>query len=209
MTARREVRVTRTVAFAVLAASLTVLSGCGGAAKTAGTGTSTTVTAAGTTSTAGGSGSKTATGGSVAAQALAVGREYARCARSNGAPGFPDPQVDQYGTVSFPGETPGETKADIVKVEGPCGAILNRLPPAQIPTRTPAQMRSLRSFSTCMRSHPAAKTFPDPNPDGVFPIKGTIYDRDTGGYPSVAQQRAWNACWHFVEDGGGWRSDIR
>lgn len=185
---------TRTAALAVLAASLIVLSGCGGTAENASNGT---------TSTASGSGSKTATSGSVAAQALAVGREYARCARSNGVPGFPDPQVDQYGTVSFP----GANKVDIGKVEGPCGAILNRLPPAQIPTRTPAQMRSLQSFSTCMRSHPAAKTFPDPNPDGVFPIRGTIYDRNTGGYPSVAQQRAWNECWHFVQDGGGWRSD--
>jgi hypothetical protein len=195
--------VTRTILIAVLAASLSALSGCGGTAETGGTGTSTTAASDRTSSTTGGSGSETATGGSVAAQALAVGREYARCARSNAAPGFPDPQVDQNGTVSFP----GVDKADIVNVEGPCGAILRRLPAAQVPTPTPAQLRSLRSFSTCMRSHPAAKTFPDPNPDGVFPTRGTIYDRDTGGYPSLAQQRAWNACFHFLQDGGGLRTD--
>src|SRR5262245_7052731 len=65
VTARWEVYVTRTVLIAVLAASLSVLSGCGGTAETAATGTS-TVASDGTRSAAGGSGSEAAAGGSVA-----------------------------------------------------------------------------------------------------------------------------------------------
>jgi hypothetical protein len=129
-----------------------------------------------------------------------VGKEYARCARSNGAAGFPDPQLGQNGAVEFP----GADKTEFGQVDGPCGAILRRLPPPQVPPPTPGQLLAMRSFSECMRSQPGAKGFPDPNPDGTFPISGTRFDRATG-YPSIAQQRAWNACWHFIDDAGGWR----
>jgi len=187
----------RILGLLVVVAALAVLSGCGAAGEPAGSDTSTTSE---TSSTAGGTGSKATTGESVSSQALAVGTEYARCARSHGVPSFPDPELDDNGMVSFP----NADKADLVRLEEPCGAVLRRLAPPQLRPPTPGQVRAMRAFSTCMRSHPAAKTFPDPSPAGTFPIRGTRYDYQSHTWSAVLQA-AWDACWHFTSDAGGWR----
>lgn len=145
----------RTGAAGLLAAMLllVVLAGCGAAGPGSGTGA-----AAGQSP-------------SVQQRAQAVWLRYARCARSHGAPNFPDPSVDGQGRASVP--DPGPVKQEAEQVQAPCGAILGQLPAAaRIAPVTAAQLRQLRAFARCLRLH-GMPSWPDPKPDGTFPIAGT------------------------------------
>lgn len=81
-------------------------------------------------STRGSGGASAPGGGQVTSvqQARAVWLDYARCVRSHGFPGFPDPQVDSQGSASF--GNPAKTKSIGQQVQASCGHILNRLPAA-------------------------------------------------------------------------------
>jgi hypothetical protein len=147
------------VAVAAFAAALAAgLAGCGGE-----------------TPTAGGTASQAA---SVQQQARAVWLDFARCARAHGFPGFPDPQVDAQGhLLSFGNSAQAvQDKQDAIRVQGACGHILDSLPPtARGPAApTAAQLRVEQEFAACMRQHGLSR-WPDPRPDGSFPLRGTPY----------------------------------
>jgi hypothetical protein len=128
-----------------------------------------------------GSGTGTGTGtgvsqaGSARQQALTIWLDYARCVRAHGAPNFPDPVVDAQGRGSIP-SGPGATqvKAESQRMLSACGPILSRLPASarQNPPVTPAELQQFRLYARCIRQH-GIPGFPDPRPDGTFPLTGT------------------------------------
>jgi hypothetical protein len=115
---------------------------------------------------------------SVRQQAQAVWLDYARCVRAHGAPTFPDPQVDSQGKANF--GSSARIKSEATQAQGSCGSILSRLP-AGAQGRAPVTAAELHQevlFAQCMRAHGLAQ-WPDPKPDGTFPLSGTPYA--TGG----------------------------
>jgi hypothetical protein len=126
-----------------------ILTGCGGAGPGAGAGP----------------------GQSVQQRSQTVWLRFARCARSHGVPAFPDPNVNTQGQPSFP--DPVQAKQEAGQVQAACGTILHQLPAAAAnPPPTAAQLRQLKAFARCMRSH-GVPGWPDPKPDGTFPLAGT------------------------------------
>jgi hypothetical protein len=145
------------------------LTGCGAARSGAG-GSGTGGSGTGGSGT-GGSGPGSGQTQSVQQQSQTIWLRFARCARSHGAPDFPDPNVNSRGYASFP--DPGQVKQETLRVQGACGAILGQLPAsARNSPVTAAQLRQLKAFARCLRSH-GMPAWPDPKPDGTFPIVGT------------------------------------
>jgi hypothetical protein len=121
-----------------------------------------------TTSTAAGQ------GGSVQQQALSIWREFVRCVRSHGVPNFPDVQVDDHGQAQIGGSgQPSPARLD-VRVQRACGSILRRLPASANANPPPSatDLRHLRQYAACLRQH-GIPNWPDPRPDGSFPLSGT------------------------------------
>ena len=118
---------------------------------------------AGCSATGGAGAATTTTGGQQ--DAAAVWRELVRCARANGMPNLPDPQIDSNGRASFPNGTP-EPPASVRRA---CQSIYDRLPASarDEAARPPADMQALLRYARCMREHGVAD-FPDPSADGNF-----------------------------------------
>jgi hypothetical protein len=138
-------------------------------------------------SASGGAGAATTTT-SGQQDAAAVWRELVRCARANGMPNLPDPQIDSNGRANFPNGTP-EPPASVRRA---CQSIYDRLPPSARgeETRPPADMQALLRFARCMREHGVAD-FPDPDAEGNFRAPSG----STGLSPnSPSFQRAEQAC---------------
>jgi hypothetical protein len=136
-------------------------------------------------SASGGSGAATTTTSGRQA-AAAVWRELVRCARANGMPNLPDPQLDSNGRASFPNGTP-EPPASVRRA---CQSIYDRLPASARgdEERPPVDMQALLRFARCMREHGVAD-FPDPDAAGNF--------RGSAGSTSPRSprfQRAMQAC---------------
>ena len=137
-------------------------------------------------SAAAGSGAATTTGGQQ--DAAAVWRELVACARANGMPNLPDPQIDSNGRADFPDGTP-EPPASVRRA---CQSIYDRLPPSARDDndRPPADMQALLGYARCMREHGVAD-FPDPDAEGNF----SVPPGSTGPGPnSPSFQRAEQAC---------------
>jgi hypothetical protein len=115
-------------------------------------------------SASGGSGAATATTGGQQ-DAAALWRELVACARANGMPNLPDPQIDSNGRAAFPNGTPDPPAS----VRRACQSIYDRLPPSARGEqgRPPADMQALLRFARCMREHGMAD-FPDPDAEGNF-----------------------------------------
>lgn len=129
------------------------------------------------------------------AQALAIGREFAECARANGKPHFPDGAIDARGALTFP----GAPKEDLLSVEPACGPILQQLPPPGGQNQTPSaeDMQRLRQFAECFRVN-GVPEWPDPAPDGTFPIDGTPLEVEMNTSPISARLLgARQACRHL------------
>lgn len=120
--------------------------------------------------------------------ASAVMNEFVQCARANGMPSLPDPQIDSNGEARFPAGTPDPPPS----VEKACKSILDRLPASQEVEGgvTQAEIQALVAFSRCMREKGIAQ-FPDPRPDGTFKLSGTPLERE-GKSPRMLD--AQNAC---------------
>ena len=162
---------------AVLAALLGALAGCGAAGRAPGAANAPTQT--------------------VQQQARTVWLHYAQCVREHGAPNFPDPHVDSQGHASF--DQTEQTKAEALQAQGACGSILSRLP-ASVTSNAPvtaAQLRQLTEFARCMRQHGLPR-WPDPRPDGTFPLTATPY-ANMGKSPAILA--AWRACSRFDPSG--------
>jgi hypothetical protein len=135
-------------------------------------------------SASGGSAGATTTSGRQAA--AAVWRELVRCARANGMPNLPDPQIDSNGRANFPNGTPDPPTS----VRRACQSIYDRLPASARgdEERPPADMQALLRFARCMREHGVAD-FPDPDADGNFRAPP-----GAAGPKTPSFQRAMQAC---------------
>ena len=164
--------------------ALTVLSVClaGGAAACSGSGQQ-----SGGSPVSGGQSSGTE-------QVMSVLRQLARCIRSHGMPGFPDPVVNPLtNQPDFPATAPDVPAS----IQNACQSIANRLQPNALnsPPPTAAGMQGLVRFARCMRSHGMAN-WPDPNASGEFPMTQQMSSQLKG-----ADQPAVNACIRYVPGG--------
>jgi hypothetical protein len=149
-------------------------------------------------SAAGGAGAATAT--TAPPDAAAIWRQVVQCLRDNGMPNLPDPSIDADGEPHFPGGDPGDPPE---RARRACEPIYDRLserargddPRTRPPTDIPALLR----FARCMREH-GMPDWPDPKPDGTFPLAGTAIDRE-GKSPRFI--RAAQACRHLNPDPRG------
>ncbi|MEU9884581.1 hypothetical protein [Sphaerisporangium sp. NPDC051011] len=109
-----------------------------------------------------------------AARTLALFKDVAKCLRTHGMPGFPDPTVDpRTGEVGVPDRAakPGRAALDA------CRTYIDRLPDKGQGGKpvTAAEMAKLREFSRCMREH-GLRDWPDPNPEGAFSLPKRLDD---------------------------------
>ena len=107
-------------------------------------------------------------------RALAAGRDYARCARDHGAPGFPDPVI-QDGVLAFP----GVSKADLEAAGPSCTEVAQRIPypPEGRPERPSEDVYRLRlEYARCARQN-GLPDYPDPHRDGTDEFRGTEIGR--------------------------------
>jgi hypothetical protein len=131
----------------------------------------------------------------------AIWHELVQCARQNGMPNLPDPVIDANGEPHFPGGDPGEAPPS---VERACKHIYDRLPASagggsEDEERPPADIQGLVAFAACIREH-GVPDWPDPKPDGTFPIVGTAIERE-GKSPRVIA--AMQACQQLNPDPKG------
>ncbi|HLH85168.1 MAG TPA: hypothetical protein VKV38_18100 [Trebonia sp.] len=154
---------------AVAALLAMALAGCGGGGSPA--------TAAGApAATAAGAGGGAGAGRGSSAQAQRILDDYGQCVRTHGFPDFPDPRIDANGELVL-GAAQDQVKQAATQTEHACGNILRQLPPRagqQSGPLTPAQLAQARLFSACMRQH-GLPGWPDPRPDGTFPLSTTPY----------------------------------
>jgi hypothetical protein len=116
---------------------------------------------------------------------------FARCMRSHGLPGWPDPvaggRFDKQTLAHL-----GYTKARVRAAERPCGHLL----PPVAGASAPATAQELRtkvadalSFARCMRSHGVSR-FPDPSAQGdlsVAMVEAAGVDVRSGAVLQVVQ----------------------
>lgn len=113
------------------------------------------------------------------AQVLALGKELAQCIRDNGVPEFPDPKLEN-GQLVVPGmdEMDEATKQRGELALEKCRPIMNRIPAAALGRdesgdgrhyATAEDVPKLRKFAECIRNN-GVPEWPDPKPDGSFPI---------------------------------------
>jgi hypothetical protein len=111
------------------------------------------------------------------AQLAAIGARWAQCLRDHGLTGFPDPTFHD-GTMGFTvtGSGPDikQLLASNPAAQAACHSIMDELPPGNRGNSGPSQqdLVHLRDFARCMRAH-GIPEWPDPKPDGTFPLIGT------------------------------------
>ncbi|MFI6510490.1 hypothetical protein ACIBCT_23040 [Streptosporangium sp. NPDC050855] len=115
----------------------------------------------------------------------ALGRELSKCVRDNGVPEFPDPAVRD-GDLVMPQDQPADAVDDAMAA---CRSIVDRIPRRPGGEGSGARdVPRLRTFARCLREN-GVPDWPDPRPDGSFPVLGTPLDGKT---PEL--QRALAAC---------------
>jgi hypothetical protein len=116
--------------------------------------------------------------------AAAAWHEYVACVRTHGVPDMPDATIDDQGRADFPASAP-QVPGDAVQA---CGAGVASLPTRSSP---PPDVAALARFSHCMRAQGVAE-WPDPSPDGRFPLTPDLLDQWKGGprWPLI------EAAWH-------------
>jgi hypothetical protein len=125
-------------------------------------------------------------------QLLAIGREYAQCARENGLT-VDEPSVED-GRLRVPLVVPEGQEAAPPAVPAECESILRRLPEGVL-GRAPvsaADVERIERFSQCVREH-GIPQWPDPNPDGSIPLT------DPSIVKSDLFQNARRACQHLYD----------
>jgi hypothetical protein len=137
---------------------------------------------AGCSASGGSAGATTTTSGQQ--DAAAVWRELVACARANGMPNLPDPQIDSNGRADFPNGTPDPPAS----VRRACQSIYDRLPPSarDEQARPPADMQALLRYARCMREHGVAD-FPDPDAEGNFRAPAGSIDPKTPRFQGAMQ----------------------
>jgi hypothetical protein len=115
-------------------------------------------------------------------RALSIGRRFAQCAREHGFPDMPDPQV-QDGKLVWPAQGPDlkEKIRTIMEQNPECKAIMDESmslgDSRDNPTPSAEDLQKLQAFAKCMRDN-GVDGFPDPKPDGTFPLLGTPLEHE-------------------------------
>ncbi|GAA3840497.1 hypothetical protein GCM10022226_73720 [Sphaerisporangium flaviroseum] len=128
---------------------------------------------------------------------LAIKKRFAQCGREHGYPAMRDPVIEN-GEVHFPA-VPGMTKEKMIALEEipECRKILNEMPSLTDrnrpnPPADAATMRKTRQYAQCLRKN-GVPEFPDPKPDGSFPVSGTPLESEIKP-PSQRMEAARKAC---------------
>lgn len=126
--------------------------------------------------------------------AAAAWHEYVTCVRTHGVADMPDATVDDQGRADFPDSAP-QVPGDVVRA---CGARV-----ADLPTRQAAlpDVATLTRFARCMRAQGVAE-WPDPTPDGRFPLSADQLDQWKGGPRWPVIEAAWQGpCRQYDRSG--------
>jgi hypothetical protein len=132
-----------------------------------------------------------------AADPAAVWNEFVACARVHGQQSWPDPDVQADGTATF-GSFNAKSAMDAVRL--PCGAILDKLPPAARPGQQTAlhspsaeHMAAMNAYAQCMRQN-GFSDWPDVNPDGTFWLDDAFWTPEHRAKQEIAGPR----CRHLL-----------
>ncbi len=112
------------------------------------------------------------------------------CYRAHGDPSFPDPVYDpgdgRWHFAVSPGSAPLSTQQ----------ACQHLFPSSNASPPVPqAQFQQLVRYAECIRQH-GVPNWPDPDPDGSFPLPPTLNPKDAAG------QAAGNACKQYLPSSG-------
>ncbi|WP_238006273.1 hypothetical protein KZZ52_36390 [Dactylosporangium sp. AC04546] len=133
-------------------------------------------------------------------RALSIGRRFAQCARDHGYPSFPDPEIRD-GDLAWPaaGLELKEQIRTIMEQQPECKAIMDESMSLsdnrRDPTPSAEDLQKLRAFAKCMREQ-GVDGFPDPLPDGTFPLVGTPLEHEG---KSERVLTAIDACKHLYD----------
>jgi hypothetical protein len=132
-------------------------------------------------------------------QIQAIGRQYSQCVREHGVPDFPD-LVLADGQLGLPDDATGTAGKQAMEsnraAQDACKSIMARLPASaqKNPPLTADDVRKLIRFSQCVREH-GIPDWPDPGPDGVFPLAGTSLGTEGKSPRMIAAMQACKQYW--------------
>jgi hypothetical protein len=95
---------------------------------------------------------------------------FSRCMRSNGVPGFPDPQHFAGGNVKLTIHQYGVGSPRFRAAFGACNHLLPNGGPQETAQQDRARLADELSFARCMRSHGVSR-FPDPTAQGQLTVE--------------------------------------
>ena len=138
-------------------------------------------------SAAGGTSSASATSSSTPDDATMA---IVNCYRAHGDPSFPDPVYDpgdgRWHFAISPGSAPASTQQ----------ACQHLFPSSDASPPVPqAQFQQLVRYAECIRQH-GVPNWPDPDPDGSFPLPSSIHQKD------AANRAAGAACQRYLPSSG-------
>jgi hypothetical protein len=113
-------------------------------------------------------------------QVMSALRQFSRCARDHGQPGFSDPILDpRTSRPVLPDDAPHLSDA----ARRACGPILARLPPQALASHPPSPeyMQGLLRFARCVRDHGLAD-WPDPDSLGRFRLPPRLTSQGKQGF---------------------------
>lgn len=198
----------RMAALAALVAIALLLTGCGGssgpgvASAGNGTGKGAGGETAGASSPGGGGGPSTGSSSSGGVVAVSGGGEkrmieFAKCMRSHGEPGFPEPVEGHIQIHGGPGSGLNPGSAQFRKASEACRQYMPHATPS--PEQAAQLQEAALRFSQCMRSH-GVPGFPDPKLSG-HSAQLTIH-KGSGVNPQSPQfQAAQKACQSLMPKG--------
>ena len=119
------------------------------------------------------------------AEVLALGKQIAQCFRDQGIVELPDPIVDEQGRLQFPDNVEAEIEgrypaSALEQAQQRCQSLFDQLPESAIRGESttdddmpgPEDFEALTAWAECLRAN-GIPEFPDPKPDGTFPLVGT------------------------------------
>lgn len=130
-------------------------------------------------------------------QILAIARHYAQCLRDHGITGVAEPRIED-GELKGAGvsaDYPDPAKLDAAF--NACQSLVAALPPGVMSgTQVSAEdLEKMGRFAACMRQH-GYPEWPDPNGDGLFPIRGTALE---SALRTDQGQEAKRACQNYYD----------
>jgi hypothetical protein len=143
------------------------------------------------------------------ADILAIGKRIGQCLRDNGIPDFPDPIVDS-GRIKLPDGVEERIEAQysqtvLEQAMAACQSLFDELPESamrgedeqggdadRVPR--PEDIEALRKFAQCIRDS-GEPNWPDPKPDGTFPVIGTPLHGEAKSPRMVELYKACSEFW--------------